>query len=87
MGCSFAPVGSQFGSFQHLDRPHILSASLNVSRRRSAAVKPLNAAEPKRNKSIVPSAATIVAPGNSWSLVMLKNFAFVSFFIFKKFIF
>lgn len=55
-------VGSPLGSFQHFDRPHILSASLNVSRRRSAAVKPLNVAEPKRNNSIVPSAATIVAP-------------------------
>lgn len=51
---------SQLGAFQPLDRPQLLSTVLN-SRRRSA-VKPLNA-DPKRNDSIVPSAATIVAPG------------------------
>lgn len=53
------PKVSQLGAFQPLDRPQLLSTVLN-SRRRSA-VKPLNA-DPKRNDSIVPSAATIVAP-------------------------
>uniref|UniRef100_A0A3Q7F545 adenylyl-sulfate reductase (glutathione) n=1 Tax=Solanum lycopersicum TaxID=4081 RepID=A0A3Q7F545_SOLLC len=43
-----------------LDRPQLLSSTVLNSRRRSA-VKPLYA-EPKRNDSIVPSAATIVAP-------------------------
>nr|GEU77728.1 5'-adenylylsulfate reductase 3, chloroplastic-like [Tanacetum cinerariifolium] len=36
-------------------------ASLSISRKRSSAVKALNA-EPKRNDSIVPSAATVSAP-------------------------
>lgn len=53
-------AAAQFGSFQPLDRPHTLLPSGNVSRRR-LAVKPINA-EPKRNESIVPSAATMVAP-------------------------
>lgn len=53
-------AAAQFGSFQPLDRPHTISPSVNVSRRR-LAVKPINA-EPKRNESIVPSAATTVAP-------------------------
>ncbi|XP_022877985.1 5'-adenylylsulfate reductase 3, chloroplastic-like isoform X2 [Olea europaea var. sylvestris] len=48
-----------FGSFQTLDKPHLPSAAVNFSRRHSS-VKPLNA-EPKRNDSIVPSAATIIA--------------------------
>lgn len=52
---------SQLGSFQLLDQPKVLSKSLFYSRRR-CAVKPLYA-EPKRNESIVPSAATFVAPG------------------------
>lgn len=52
----------QLGSFQPLDRSHVASpAALNLSMRR-CAVKPLNA-EPKRNDLIVPSAATMVAPG------------------------
>ncbi|KAI3456467.1 hypothetical protein Pfo_013130 [Paulownia fortunei] len=51
---------AQFGAFQPLDRPHLPSTAVNFSRRR-CAVKPLNA-EPKRNDSIVPSAATSFAP-------------------------
>ncbi|XP_015066165.1 5'-adenylylsulfate reductase 3, chloroplastic-like [Solanum pennellii] len=54
------PKVSQLGTFQPLDRPQLLSSTVLNSRRRSA-VKPLYA-EPKRNDSIVPSAATIVAP-------------------------
>ncbi|KAL3377542.1 hypothetical protein AABB24_003779 [Solanum stoloniferum] len=54
------PKVSQLGTFQPLERPQLLSSTVLNSRRRSA-VKPLNA-EPKRNDSIVPSAATIVAP-------------------------
>lgn len=50
---------SQIGSFRLLDRPHV--ASTTLSQRRSF-VKPVNA-EPKRNVSIVPLAATVVAPG------------------------
>ncbi|KAH0718136.1 hypothetical protein KY290_014725 [Solanum tuberosum] len=54
------PKAAQLGTFQPLERPQLLSSTVLNSRRRSA-VKPLNA-EPKRNDSIVPSAATIVAP-------------------------
>lgn len=50
----------QIGLFRLLDRPQGASIALNVSQRRTS-VKPVNA-EPKRNDSIVPSAATIVAP-------------------------
>lgn len=53
---------AQFGAFHPLDRSHLPPASVSLSRRRCAAVKPLNA-EPKRSDSIVPSAATVVAPG------------------------
>jgi adenylyl-sulfate reductase (glutathione) len=49
----------QFGSFKLLDRP---TTFVNVSSQRRCAVKPLNA-EPKRNGSVVPLAATIAAPG------------------------
>ncbi|GMY36870.1 5'-adenylylsulfate reductase 3, chloroplastic-like [Fagus crenata] len=53
--------GTQNGSFKViLDRPRTRTHGLNLSQRRSS-VKPLNA-EPKRNDSIVPLAATIVAP-------------------------
>ncbi|KAH6795917.1 hypothetical protein C2S51_036903 [Perilla frutescens var. frutescens] len=55
------PRAAQFGSFQPLERSHLPPASVNISRRRCASVKPLNA-EPKRNDSIVPSAATVLAP-------------------------
>ncbi|KAL0442945.1 UNVERIFIED_CONTAM: 5'-adenylylsulfate reductase 1, chloroplastic [Sesamum latifolium] len=51
---------AQFGGFQSLDRSHLPSSAVNFSRRR-CVVKPLNA-EPKRNDSIVPSAATLFAP-------------------------
>ena len=54
----------QIGSFRTLDRPHGQSPSLNFSQRRSA-VKAVNA-EPKRNESMVPLAATISAPGKDF---------------------
>ncbi|KAK4348044.1 hypothetical protein RND71_034383 [Anisodus tanguticus] len=54
------PKVTQLGKFQLLDQAKIPSKSLNFSGRR-CGVKPLYA-EPKRNESIVPSAATIVAP-------------------------
>ncbi|KAM7525239.1 hypothetical protein LguiA_015141 [Lonicera macranthoides] len=54
------PKASQLGYFQLLDRSHMQSTAVSISRRR-CAVKALNA-EPKRNDSMVPSAATIVAP-------------------------
>ncbi|KAL9452150.1 hypothetical protein AB3S75_008028 [Citrus x aurantiifolia] len=49
---------SQIGSFRLVDRTHVASTSL--SQRRSL-VRPLNA-EPKRNDSVVPLAATLAAP-------------------------
>ncbi|KAL8461454.1 hypothetical protein ACS0TY_032792 [Phlomoides rotata] len=51
---------AQFGAFQALDRLHSPSTTVSFSRRR-CSVKPLNA-EPKRNDSVVPSAATFSAP-------------------------
>ncbi|XP_031398121.1 5'-adenylylsulfate reductase 2, chloroplastic-like isoform X2 [Punica granatum] len=51
---------SQVGSFRPVDRSHFASTSLNVSQRRNL-VKPVNA-EPKRNDSFVPAAATTAAP-------------------------
>ncbi|XP_060175734.1 5'-adenylylsulfate reductase 3, chloroplastic-like [Lycium barbarum] len=51
---------SQLGKFQLLDQDRISSKLLNFSTRR-CAVKALYA-EPKRNESMVPSAASIVAP-------------------------
>ncbi|KAL0286202.1 UNVERIFIED_CONTAM: 5'-adenylylsulfate reductase 1, chloroplastic [Sesamum angustifolium] len=51
---------AQFGGFQSFDRSHLPSSAVNFSRRR-CVVKPLNA-EPKRNDSIIPSAATLFAP-------------------------
>ncbi|XP_030456968.2 5'-adenylylsulfate reductase 2, chloroplastic-like isoform X2 [Syzygium oleosum] len=67
-GSSFSRAGGnhnelrapRIGSFRLLDRVQAASVALNVSQRRSL-VKPVNA-EPKRNDSIVRSAATIVAP-------------------------
>ncbi|KAJ0921030.1 putative adenylyl-sulfate reductase (thioredoxin) [Helianthus annuus] len=55
--------GIQFSAsnLQTLDRSFPSPAALNLSRKRSEAVKALNA-EPKRNDSIVPSAATVFAP-------------------------
>lgn len=51
----------QLGSFRFPDRPQGQSTYLNLTQRR-CAVKPVNA-EPKRNDSIVPLAATIATPG------------------------
>ncbi|GAB4830845.1 aspartic proteinase precursor [Ancistrocladus abbreviatus] len=48
------------GYFQTLDRPY--QTSLNYSNKRRSSVKPVYA-ELKRNDSIVPLAATVVAPG------------------------
>lgn len=48
-------------SFQPSDRSYRSPAALSLSQKRSTAVKALNA-EPKRNDSIVPSAATVCAP-------------------------
>ncbi|KAK3021718.1 hypothetical protein RJ639_046064 [Escallonia herrerae] len=50
----------QLGNFQPLDRRDLSSTGVNVSRRRGK-VRPLHA-EPKKNNSMVPAAATIVAP-------------------------
>lgn len=55
---SAAPL---IGSFRISDRPHVSSGAVNWSQRRSL-VKPVNA-EPQRQGSVVPHAATIVAPG------------------------
>ncbi|KAL1567753.1 aspartic proteinase precursor [Salvia divinorum] len=55
------PRAAQFGAFQPLDRSHHSPSSVKLSRRRCAAVKPLHS-DPKRSDSIVPSAATVVAP-------------------------
>ncbi|KAI3710500.1 hypothetical protein L2E82_40283 [Cichorium intybus] len=49
-------------NFQPSDRSYRAPTSLNFSRKRSAAVKALNG-EPKRNDSIVSSAAPAFAPG------------------------
>ncbi|CAA2972785.1 5 -adenylylsulfate reductase 3, chloroplastic-like [Olea europaea subsp. europaea] len=54
-------LDAQFGSSQPFGWLNLPSTAVKFSRRR-CAVKPLNA-EPKRKDSIVPSAATIVAPG------------------------
>ncbi|XP_071714069.1 5'-adenylylsulfate reductase 3, chloroplastic-like [Rutidosis leptorrhynchoides] len=55
--------GVVFGSsnYQPSDRHIPAAAGLNVSRKRSTALKALNA-EARRNDSIVPSAATVLAP-------------------------
>ncbi|XP_016478284.1 5'-adenylylsulfate reductase 3, chloroplastic isoform X2 [Nicotiana tabacum] len=55
------PKVSVIGTTQPMDRPQIPLTAVNLSRIRRLAVKSLNA-EPKRNESIVPLAATIVAP-------------------------
>ncbi|KAL3627466.1 aspartic proteinase precursor [Castilleja foliolosa] len=52
---------AQFGVYQSLNRLHFQSSFANFSRRR-CAVKTFNA-DPKRNDSIVPSAASSFAPG------------------------
>ncbi|KAM3250128.1 5'-adenylylsulfate reductase 3, chloroplastic [Capsicum chacoense] len=66
------PKVSQLGKFQLLDQPKVPSKLLNFSSRR-CAVKPLYA-EPKRNESIVPSAATIVAPEVAVKVVEAEDF-------------
>ncbi|KAL4563038.1 hypothetical protein LXL04_027069 [Taraxacum kok-saghyz] len=48
-------------NYQPSDRSHRSPAAFNLSQKRSTAVQALNA-EPKRNDSIVPSAATVFAP-------------------------
>ena len=66
--------GTQNGSFKViLDRPRTRTHGLNFSQRRSS-VKPLNA-EPKRNDSIVPLAASIVAPGECERVSEFQNIA------------
>ncbi|PWA44065.1 APS reductase 3 [Artemisia annua] len=50
-----------YGNLQFSDGCFPAPASLSVSRKRSKAVRALNA-EPKRNDSIVPSVATVSAP-------------------------
>lgn len=76
----FAAVASKFGSFQQLDRLHVLSASVNNVSSRHSAVRPLNA-KAKRNNSIVPSAATLVAPGNSIKIFEQGFLFFPPFFL------
>uniref|UniRef100_A0A2P2JZX0 adenylyl-sulfate reductase (glutathione) n=1 Tax=Rhizophora mucronata TaxID=61149 RepID=A0A2P2JZX0_RHIMU len=51
--------GPQLGSFSFLDRP--VAGGANFAYQRWTAVRPVNA-EPKRNNSVVPLAATIAAP-------------------------
>lgn len=60
--CVFLGLLFSSSNYQPSDRYIPAPAGLNVSRKRSSAVKALNA-EPKRNDSIVPSAATVFAPG------------------------
>ncbi|KAF3451734.1 hypothetical protein FNV43_RR07830 [Rhamnella rubrinervis] len=57
---SSEPRALQLGSFRFSNRPHGQSSALNFSQRR-CSVKPVNA-EPKRNDSVVPLAATIATP-------------------------
>lgn len=61
----------QLGSFRVPQRSYcqIQNQAVTFSQRRSS-VKPLNA-QPKRNDSIVPLAATVVAPGKDW-IICLK---------------
>lgn len=73
---------SQLGNFQLLDQPQIPLKALNFSQRR-CVVKPLNA-EPKRNESIVPSAATIAAPLPG--MLSFHDFVVVIDWIYKKLI-
>ncbi|KAI3765225.1 hypothetical protein L2E82_15253 [Cichorium intybus] len=60
--------------FQPSDVSHLVSpATFNLSRKRSAAVKALNA-EPRRNHPIVPSAATTFAPDVVEKAVEVEDF-------------
>lgn len=60
LGSSSETKVPQIGSIRILERPHVSSGFVNLPQRRTL-VKPLNA-EPQRNDSLVPLAATIVAP-------------------------
>ncbi|KAK7332331.1 hypothetical protein VNO80_29081 [Phaseolus coccineus] len=60
LGSSSDAKAPQIGSFRFLERPHLSSVVVNLTQRCSS-VRPLNA-QPQRNDSIVPLAATIVAP-------------------------
>ncbi|KAI4295909.1 hypothetical protein L6164_035905 [Bauhinia variegata] len=60
LSSSSEPKAPQIGSFRILERPHVSSAVINLSRRRNL-VKPVNA-EPSGKDSVVARAATIVAP-------------------------
>ena len=65
----------QIGSFKVLERPHGSSGVFNLSQRR-ALMRRVNA-EPQRKDSVVPLAATIVAPGTCFLLTM-------SFLVFRE---
>ncbi|BAT87468.1 hypothetical protein LR48_Vigan09g207300 [Vigna angularis] len=60
LGSSSDVKAPQTGSFRFLDGPHVSSVVVNLTQRCSS-VRPLNA-QPQRNNSVVPLAATIVAP-------------------------
>ena len=60
LGSSSDAKAPQIGSFRFPERPQVSSGVVNLTQRRSS-VRPLNA-EPQRNDSVVPLAATIVAP-------------------------
>lgn len=60
LGSSSDAKALQIGSFRFLERPNLSSVIVNLTQRCSS-VRPLNA-QPQRNDSIVPLAATIVAP-------------------------
>ncbi|GFP91968.1 5'-adenylylsulfate reductase 1 chloroplastic [Phtheirospermum japonicum] len=66
-------AAAQFGASQPLDWLHFQSASMNFSRRRCAVKAALNA-EPKRNDSIVPSAATLFATGEVVEKVEVEDY-------------
>lgn len=71
----------QIGSIRILERTHVSSGFVNLPQRRNL-VKPLNA-EPQRNDSLVPLAATIVAPGKFPFFVITYTFSFERQFDFK----
>lgn len=64
----------KIGSFRPMEGLNVSLAAVNFPRRQ-CAVKPLNA-EPKRNDSIVPLAATIAAPGG-FALHGISSFYFL----------
>lgn len=67
----------QIGSFRFPERPQVSSGVVNLTQRRSS-VRPLNA-EPQRNDSVVPLAATIVAPGTFPALCYEHYLVFMEF--------